>query len=146
MAWRCLGDKPLYETMMVSLPTHICVTRPQWIKTERHGYSPWYVSICKLSYSAFITYNSRSTVQHASIIFKFVSLSHQIFSMTFICSWSQHACNSLVTILIWISWACKSQLNWHNWNNAKYQRKKVLLMPALCSMDTILALHEANII
>ena len=29
MAWRRLGDKPLSEPMMVSLPTHICVTRPQ---------------------------------------------------------------------------------------------------------------------
>ena len=26
MAWRRLGDKPLSEPMMVSLPTHICVT------------------------------------------------------------------------------------------------------------------------
>ena len=25
MAWRCPGDKPLSEPMMVSLPTHICV-------------------------------------------------------------------------------------------------------------------------
>ena len=31
MAWT--GDKPLFEPMMVSLPTHICVTRPQWVKT-----------------------------------------------------------------------------------------------------------------
>ena len=30
MAWRRPGDKPLSETMMVILPTHICVTRPQW--------------------------------------------------------------------------------------------------------------------
>ena len=30
MAWRRLGDKSLSEPMMVSLPTHICVTRPQW--------------------------------------------------------------------------------------------------------------------
>ena len=29
MAWRLPGDKPLSERMMVSLPTHICVTRPQ---------------------------------------------------------------------------------------------------------------------
>ena len=28
MAWRRSGDKPLSEPMMVSLPTHICVTRP----------------------------------------------------------------------------------------------------------------------
>ena len=35
MAWRRPGDKPLSEPMMVSLPTHICVTRPQWVKTRR---------------------------------------------------------------------------------------------------------------
>ena len=32
MAWRRLGDKPLSEPMMVRLPTHICVIRPQWVK------------------------------------------------------------------------------------------------------------------
>ena len=31
MAWRRPGDKPLSEPMMVSLTTHICVTRPQWV-------------------------------------------------------------------------------------------------------------------
>ena len=31
MAWRRSGDKPLSEQMMVSLLTHICVTRPQWV-------------------------------------------------------------------------------------------------------------------
>ena len=31
MAWRSSGDKPLSEPMMVSLPTHICITRPQWV-------------------------------------------------------------------------------------------------------------------
>ena len=33
MAWRRPGDKPLSESMMVSLPTHICVVRPQWVNT-----------------------------------------------------------------------------------------------------------------
>ena len=32
MAWRRLGDKLSSELMMVSLLTHICVTRPQWVK------------------------------------------------------------------------------------------------------------------
>ena len=32
MAWRRPGDKPLSEPMMVRIPTHICVTRPQWVK------------------------------------------------------------------------------------------------------------------
>ena len=31
MAWRRPGAKPLSEPMMVRLPTHICVTRPQWV-------------------------------------------------------------------------------------------------------------------
>ena len=31
MAWCRPGNKPLYEPMMVSLLTHICVTRPQWV-------------------------------------------------------------------------------------------------------------------
>ena len=32
MAWCRPGNKPLSEPMMVSLLTHICVTRPQWVK------------------------------------------------------------------------------------------------------------------
>ena len=36
MAWRRPGDKPLSEQMMVSLPTHICVARPQWVKDKFH--------------------------------------------------------------------------------------------------------------
>ena len=41
MAGRRSGDKPLSEPMMVSLLTHICVTRPQWVnlKTGRHDSS-----------------------------------------------------------------------------------------------------------
>ena len=34
MAWRRPGDKPLSEPMMVRLPTHICVTRPQWVNKK----------------------------------------------------------------------------------------------------------------
>ena len=37
MAWRRPGDKPLSGPMMVSLPTHICVTRPQWVKHVTPG-------------------------------------------------------------------------------------------------------------
>ena len=36
MAWRRPGDKPLSEPMMFSLPTHICITRPQWVKTNEY--------------------------------------------------------------------------------------------------------------
>ena len=31
MAWCRPGDKPLSEPVVISLPTHICVTRPQWV-------------------------------------------------------------------------------------------------------------------
>ena len=32
MAWLRPGDKPLFKPMMVRLPTHTCVIRPQWVK------------------------------------------------------------------------------------------------------------------
>ena len=34
MAWHRPGDKPLKEPMMVSLLTHICVTRSQWVNNS----------------------------------------------------------------------------------------------------------------
>ena len=41
MAWHWPGDKPLYEPMMVSLPTHICVTRPQWVNKLFPSWTTW---------------------------------------------------------------------------------------------------------
>ena len=34
MAWRLLDDKPLPESRIVSLPTHRCVIRLQWVKSR----------------------------------------------------------------------------------------------------------------
>ena len=34
ITWRRSDDKPLSEPMMVSLLTHICVTRPQWVNVD----------------------------------------------------------------------------------------------------------------
>ena len=48
MAWCRPGDKPLSEPMMVDLPTHICVARPQWVK----------LVMDKLSYSTKINCDS----------------------------------------------------------------------------------------
>ena len=42
MAWRRPGDKPLSEPMLVFLPTHICVTRPQWVNTARFPSCWWH--------------------------------------------------------------------------------------------------------
>ena len=44
MAWRRSGDKPLSEPMMISLPTHICVTQPQWVKKGLFS-SQWNIKI-----------------------------------------------------------------------------------------------------
>ena len=47
MAWCRPGDKPLSEPMMVRLPMHICVTRPQWVNrlnqsTKTRGRHYWH--------------------------------------------------------------------------------------------------------
>ena len=41
MAWRQPGDKPLSESMMVRLPAHICVTRPQWVNWTIRNKLQW---------------------------------------------------------------------------------------------------------
>ena len=38
MAWHRPGDKPWSEPMLVSLPTHICVTCPQWVNQLKPGH------------------------------------------------------------------------------------------------------------
>ena len=52
IAWRRPGDKPLSETMLVSLLTHICVTRPQWINPQAPDefVKIWLISI-QINYS-----------------------------------------------------------------------------------------------
>ena len=42
MAWCRPGDKPLSEPMMVNLLTHICVTRPQWVKNGKNTWLVFY--------------------------------------------------------------------------------------------------------
>ena len=59
-AWRRPGDKPLSEPMVVSLPTHICVTRPQWVNPatlESWGsYQVWWFldSWCNLEWNHLV--------------------------------------------------------------------------------------------
>ena len=45
IAWRRSGDKPLSEPMMVRLPTHICVTRPQWWQRSVHKSGSYIICI-----------------------------------------------------------------------------------------------------
>ena len=41
MTWRRPGNKPLSGPMMVRLPTHICVTRPQWVNSVVSSDAIW---------------------------------------------------------------------------------------------------------
>ena len=50
MAWRRPGDKPLSEPMIVVLLTHICVTRPQWVKLSIN--TDLLIDALKLSYTS----------------------------------------------------------------------------------------------
>ena len=52
MTWRRPGDKPLSDPMMVTLPTHICVTRPQWVKSGLEVGTPL-VHGCVKTWSCF---------------------------------------------------------------------------------------------
>ena len=54
MAWRPPGDKPLSEPMLVSLPTHICITQPQWVNL---------IIIFHVSAVKWVTFNSKGVVQ-----------------------------------------------------------------------------------
>ena len=77
MAWRRSGDKPLSEPMMVSLLTHICVTRPQWVNNI------WmllyqlthFSSVCMHIFSSTRPWQNTCTVH--CIIFFFVPLCWQ---------------------------------------------------------------------
>ena len=63
MAWRRSGDKPLSEPMMVSLLTHICVTRPQWVKATvgPHTLCPCFLVITKTTFPYILIPFSAST-------------------------------------------------------------------------------------
>ena len=71
MAWCPPGDKPLSESMMVSLVTYICVTRPQWVKpieAKWHIYAWVQIMACHQAFSELISlnkvqWNSNQTLQ-----------------------------------------------------------------------------------
>ena len=54
MAWRRPGDKPLSEPMMVRLLTHLCVTRPQWVKQLPES-GLWWLIISHISIKYYYT-------------------------------------------------------------------------------------------
>ena len=57
MACRRPGNKPLSESMLVFVPTHICVTRPQWVKMYLYRYI-WNRLLVILYFSNWINMDS----------------------------------------------------------------------------------------
>ena len=49
MAWHWPGDKPLSEPVMVSLQTHICVTRSQCVNSIHHISGRMLLQLCHLT-------------------------------------------------------------------------------------------------
>ena len=62
MAWRRPGNKPLSEPMVVSLPTHICIARPQW---GQYMQNKWY---CEKKNKFKIKYEGGTSFQKNSSI------------------------------------------------------------------------------
>ena len=65
MAWCQPGDKPLSDPMMVRLPMHICVTRPQWVNVLPH------LTLDKMADNNFMNGNDRIPIR---ISLKFVPM------------------------------------------------------------------------
>ena len=70
MAWSRPGDKPLSEPMMISLLTHICVTRPQWV-------NPWIVKALVVTPN-YVCMNLDNFVMYFSLSTTFVFRLHRI--------------------------------------------------------------------
>ena len=69
MAWRRPGDKPLSEPMMVGLPTHICVARPQWVKKHPSHTSPSWARYRVSLWVCSLTYCHNSNISHTLAMF-----------------------------------------------------------------------------
>ena len=84
MAWHRSGDKPLYEPMMVSLPTHICVTWPQWVKYCRSWLALVWVKPCnqRVPMLNHHEYNPHAQ-EYISIHFQWYHFSYWIINMYF---------------------------------------------------------------
>ena len=90
MAWCRPGDKPLSEPMLVNLPMHIWVTRPQWVKThcflvtpydvtevDQYWFRQWliawwhqaivWVNQCWLTFSKVLWHSSKSNIRESGL-------------------------------------------------------------------------------
>ena len=85
MAWRRPGDKPLSEPMMVSSLTHICVTRPQLVKTAwqlsnyflRHPFLDDYRYVHQIKRMEFNAKFSVIGIDYSAISYQLISCKHR---------------------------------------------------------------------
>ena len=73
IAWHRPGDKPLSGQMMVSLPTHICVTRPQWVNDEMPSwmlYNYWSSNMPDSWHQRVKFYATCCDVKHLNMLYK----------------------------------------------------------------------------
>ena len=83
VAWHQPGDKPLSEPRLVSLPTHLCVNRPQWV-TLIFIVVQWndrQIHEEKLAISVLINKHSNSYLQQCNNYFHNIVLSHAMSSL-----------------------------------------------------------------
>ena len=67
MAWRRTGDKPLSEPMIPRLPTHKCVTRPQWVNESIGQALKRKLLRCPLLYGRIVIPNHRLSIAAAPV-------------------------------------------------------------------------------
>ena len=75
MAWRRSGGKPLSEPIMVSLLTHICVTRPQWVNIwSRSAQTPLFIRMFLFHYGQLSRRETRASF-YIKTVFSGVNIS-----------------------------------------------------------------------
>ena len=73
MTWCRAGYKPLSEPMMVRLPMHICVTRPQWVNLVITWSNMIYIRVLNMTLLYDMTYNTIYDIIHDMIWNKNIS-------------------------------------------------------------------------
>ena len=121
MAWRRQGDKPLSESMMVRLLTHICVTRPQWVN--------YTFTICDVFCSFLpdlcIIFYFKSTILCIKCILSLLSLH------VCTCQQRQDIAAQSISYHFWLHWQLNVILSWwhcRSWLTHWERDKMVVIM------------------
>ena len=113
MAWRRSGDKPLSEPMMVSLPTHICVTQPQWVNNFRCSQWHRYCQHNDINVSLYLTdmnteylekYHTEPKVMIMIFTISCITFSHFCYHIYHCIAQYFNIFNKCLLVTIWHSW------------------------------------------